>query len=269
MPLIAAHLFVFYFALMADITPPVGLASYAAASIALANPIRTGVVAFRYSMRMALLPFMFVFNPNLLLIGVSGVGHTLVTLASATLAAFTFISVNQAWLIVRSTTAERLVMLAAVFMLFHPGLFMDPLFAPDQPLRGAQAEAAIVGAPAGAQMRVFLSGTTLEGQDIQRGVLLPLGAPAASATQRLASGGLQSRRSEQGFTVTSVGFGSTAARLGIEAGFHIHAVEVPAERPAKEWMFLPALVLIGWVAWRQRRRRDAAVPEVAADAAAG
>ena len=60
---------------MADITPPVGLASYAAASIAHANPIRTGIVAFRYSMRMALLPFMFVLNPKLLLIGVSGTGH--------------------------------------------------------------------------------------------------------------------------------------------------------------------------------------------------
>ena len=105
-PLIAAHLFVFYFGLMADITPPVGLASYAAASIALANPIRTGIIAFRYSMRMAVLPFMFVLNPKLLLIGVDGVGHTLVTLASATRAGFAFISVNQAWLLVRSTTTE-------------------------------------------------------------------------------------------------------------------------------------------------------------------
>jgi TRAP transporter 4TM/12TM fusion protein len=95
-PLIAAHLFVFYFGLMADITPPIGLASYAAASIAHANPFRTGLVAFRYSMRMVLLPFMFVLNPQLLLIGVSGIGHTLLTVASAALAGFAFISVNQA-----------------------------------------------------------------------------------------------------------------------------------------------------------------------------
>jgi TRAP-type uncharacterized transport system fused permease subunit len=79
-PLIAAHLFVFYFGLMADITPPIGLASYAAASIAHANPFRTGLVAFRNSMRMVLLPFMFVLNPQLLLIGVSGIGHTLLRL---------------------------------------------------------------------------------------------------------------------------------------------------------------------------------------------
>ncbi len=256
-PLIAAHLFVFYFGLMADITPPIGLASYTAASIALADPIRTTLVAFRYSMRMALLPFMFVFNPQLLLIGVSGVAHTVITLASATLAGLAFISVNQAWLIVRSTTAERLVMLLAVFMLFNPGMFMDPLIAPYKQLSGDAAEIAIVGAPRQAQMRVFLSGTSLEGEDVQRGVLMPLGPPATSATERLAGGGIESERVDGGFAVTSVAFGSLAAKLGIEQGFRITAVEVPTERPSQEWMFLPALVLLGWVVRRQRRRRDA------------
>ncbi len=257
-PLIAAHLFVFYFGLMADITPPVGLASYAAASIAHANPIRTGVVAFRYSMRMALLPFMFVLNPQLLLIGVSGVFHTVITVASATLAGFAFISVNQGWLLVRSTSAERLVLLLTVFMLFHPGLFMDPLFAPYRQLRGPAAEAAIVAAPNDAQIRMFLNGTTLEGDTVERGVMLPLGAPAAGAVQRLASSGIDGSPNEAGFAVDSVTFGSPAARLGIAAGFQITAVEVPSDRPPSEWMFVPALGLIGWVVLRQRRRRDAA-----------
>ena len=257
-PLIAAHLFVFYFGLMADITPPIGLASYAAASIAHADPIRTGVVAFRYSMRMVLLPFMFVLNPQLLLIGVSGIGHTLLTLASAALAGFAFISVNQAWLIVRSTATERLVMLLTVFMLFHPGLFMDRLFAPYQKLQGDAAAAAIVQAPDGAQMRVFLRGTTLEGRMVERGVMLPLGAPAASAKERLRGSGVHSVHNETGLTVTQVAFGSRAAKQSIEAGFRIDAVEVPSDNPAREWMFLPALALIGWVVWRQRQRRDGA-----------
>lgn len=257
-PLIAAHLFVFYFGLMADIIPPIGLATYAASSIARANPILTGVLAFRYSMRMVLLPFMFVLNPQLLLIGVSGIGHTVITLASATLAGFTFISVNQAWLLVRSTTTERLVMLLAVFMLFHPGLFMDPLFAPYRQLSGQAAEAAIVAAPAGAQMRVFLRGTTLEGDNIERGVLLPLGSRAPSAARRLADAGINSERTDADFAISDIAFGSAAARLGIEPGFRITAVEIPTERPAKEWMFLPALFLIGWVVQRQRKRRAAA-----------
>jgi TRAP transporter 4TM/12TM fusion protein len=258
-PLIAAHLFVFYFGLMADITPPIGLASYAAASIAHANPFRTGLVAFRYSMRMALLPFMFVLNPQLLLIGVSGIGHTLLTLASATLAGFAFISVNQAWLIVRSTTIERLVMLLSVFMLFYPGLFMDPLFAPYRKLQGEAVVAAIAQAPDGAQMRVFLRGTTLEGRSVKLGVVLPLGPQAADATQRLLDSGLHMERTETAFRVSQVNFGSRAAKQGIEMGFQIEAVEVPSDNPAREWMFLPALALIGWVVQRQRKRRDAAM----------
>jgi TRAP transporter 4TM/12TM fusion protein len=259
-PLIAAHLFVFYFGLMADITPPIGLASYAAASIAHANPFRTGLVAFRYSMRMVLLPFMFVLNPQLLLIGVSGIGHTLLTLASATLAGFAFISVNQAWLIVRSTTIERLVMLASVFMLFYPGLFMDPLFAPYRKLQGDAVVVAIAQAPDGAQMRVFLRGTTLEGRSVKLGVVLPLGPQAADATQRLLDSGLHMERTDTGFTVRQVNFGSRAAKQGIEIGFQIEAVEVPSDNPAREWLFLPALALIGWVVLRQRKRRDAAMP---------
>ncbi|MCZ4306653.1 TRAP transporter permease [Zoogloeaceae bacterium G21618-S1] len=266
-PLIAAHLFVFYFGLMADITPPVGLASYAAASIALADPIKTGFIAFRYSMRMVLLPFMFVLNPKLLLIGVEGIGHTLITLGSATLAGFAFISVNQGWLLIKSTGRERLVMLLAVFMLFNPGMFMDPLIAPYDQLTGAEAEAAIVNAPPDARMRVFLSGTTIEGDEVERGVLLPLGAPAASATRRLADSGVGTVISDTGFTITRVEFGSQAAKLGIQGGFRIDAVEVPSDRPAQEWMFLPALALIAWVV-RQQKRRRAALAELAANAPA-
>ncbi|MFN3495381.1 MAG: TRAP transporter permease, partial [Hydrogenophaga sp.] len=74
-PLIAVHLFVFYFGLMADVTPPVGLASFAAAAIARADPIKTGVTAFYYSMRTAILPFLFIFNTQLLLIGLTGPFH--------------------------------------------------------------------------------------------------------------------------------------------------------------------------------------------------
>lgn len=67
-PAIAAHLFVFYFGILADVTPPVGLAAYAAAGIAKADPMKTGVIGFIYNIRTALLPFMFFFNPELLLI---------------------------------------------------------------------------------------------------------------------------------------------------------------------------------------------------------
>jgi TRAP-type uncharacterized transport system fused permease subunit len=66
-PIIAAHMFVFYFGILADDTPPVGLAAYAAAALARADPIRTGVQGFVYDLRTAILPFVFFFNTELLM----------------------------------------------------------------------------------------------------------------------------------------------------------------------------------------------------------
>ena len=65
-PLVATHFFVFYYGVLADVTPPVALAAYAAAGIAGSEPMRTGLTAFRLSMGKALVPFMFVYTPSLL-----------------------------------------------------------------------------------------------------------------------------------------------------------------------------------------------------------
>jgi TRAP transporter 4TM/12TM fusion protein len=255
-PLIAAHLFVFYFGLLADILPPVGLASYAAASIAGANPIRTGVVAFRYMMRMALLPFMFVFNPQLLLIGVHGIGHTLITLASATLAGLVFIAVNQNWFMTRNLWWERLLLLLATLMLFHPGLFMDRVKAPYVLLSGEAALQAVVDAAPGAPLRVVFEGTLLGGREVERTVLFTMGEYAANAGLRLSELGMTTRESERGLHVDSVRPRSQAARLELEPGFELVAVAVASGRAPKEWIFVPAVMLIGWIAWRQRRRGE-------------
>jgi TRAP-type uncharacterized transport system fused permease subunit len=67
-PLIATHFFVFYYGVLADVTPPVALAAYAAAGIAGTEPMRAGFTAFRLSMGKALVPFMFVYAPSLLLL---------------------------------------------------------------------------------------------------------------------------------------------------------------------------------------------------------
>lgn len=262
-PLIAAHLFVFYFGLMADILPPAGLATHAAASIAGANPIRTGVISFRYSLRMVLLPFMFVFNPLLLLIGVEGVGHAMLVVLAATLGGFVFISANQAWLITKSTTVERLVLLLATFMLLNPGLFMDRVHAPWRTLAGEEAVAAILAAPEGERMRILLTGTSIEGRDIALGVLLPLGPVSDSLPARLVGSGLTLAHDGEAWVTTGVAFRSPAAKLRIEPGFRLHAVEVRADGPAREWVFALALLPLGWVVWRQRRRRRSAGPVTA------
>jgi TRAP transporter 4TM/12TM fusion protein len=98
-PLIAVHLFVFYFGLMADVTPPVGLASYAAAAISGGDPLRTGIQAFWYSLRTGILPIVFLFNHELLLIGIENVWHALLVIITSLIGILVFTAATQRWFI--------------------------------------------------------------------------------------------------------------------------------------------------------------------------
>ncbi len=124
-PLLAAHLFVFFFGILADDTPPVGLAAYAAAAIARSNPIRTGIQGFTYDMRTAILPFMFVFNTRLLLFGVESFFVGFWVFMSALLGMFAFGAATQRYALVRTRWYEQLILLAVAFMLIQPRLATD------------------------------------------------------------------------------------------------------------------------------------------------
>jgi TRAP transporter 4TM/12TM fusion protein len=132
-PLIAAHLFVFYFGILADDTPPVGLAAYAGAAIAGSDPIRTGIQGFTYDLRTAVLPFIFLFNTELLMIsGVTDTGK-IIWLSSipkiawvffaGLIAMFAFASALQGYLVRHCHWFERLILLAVFVVTFRPGIF--------------------------------------------------------------------------------------------------------------------------------------------------
>ncbi|OGB18418.1 MAG: C4-dicarboxylate ABC transporter [Burkholderiales bacterium RIFCSPLOWO2_12_67_14] len=252
-PLIAVHLFVFYFGLMADVTPPVGLASFAAAAIARADPIKTGITAFAYSMRTAILPFLFIFNTQLLLMGLTGPFHLILTVVSATVAMLVFAAATQGYFLVRSRWYESLALLLITFTLFRPGFWWDMVYPPYNEVLAAQMNRLIEEAPANAGKRLWIEGTNLNGDDIRKGVLLPLGAQAP-ARERLASAGVSVVAQGDELLISGVKFGSVAEKLGIEQGFRIVSAEVPTERPAKEWLFLPALALLLLVMGLQRLR---------------
>ncbi|MBT3379740.1 MAG: TRAP transporter permease [Lentisphaerae bacterium] len=129
-PVIAAHLFCFFFGILADDTPPVGLAAYAAAAIAKSNPIATGVQGFLYDMRTALLPFMFFFNTDLLLIGIHSPLHMLLIFVTATIAMFAFASLTQNYLLCQNALHESGVLIAVTAILLRPDLFVDWLNLP-------------------------------------------------------------------------------------------------------------------------------------------
>ena len=127
-PLIAIHLYVFYYGLMADVTPPVGLASYAAAAISRADPIKTGVQAFWYSLRTGILPIVFIFNNELLLIGIEDWFHGLVVMVTSLIAILVFTAATQGWFINKLRWYEIIVFLLISLALFRPGLIMDQFY---------------------------------------------------------------------------------------------------------------------------------------------
>jgi TRAP transporter 4TM/12TM fusion protein len=254
-PLIAVHLFVFYFGLMADVTPPVGLASYAAAGIARSDPIRTGFTAFGYSARTAILPFMFIFNTQLLLIGIENTFQMMLTIVTATIASMAFAAATQGWFVTRNKAIEVVVLLLVTFSLFRPGYWMDMIADPYDQVPLSEFTSIVETKPANANLRIWVEGMSLEGRDISKGVLLPLGDTAASARDRLNSIGLNVMMLGDQVQIMSVRFGSRAARLGLEQGFQITGIELPTDdRPAKEWIYIPALALLALVWFMQSAR---------------
>ncbi len=127
-PIIAVHLFVFYFGLMADVTPPVGLASYAAAGISGGDPLRTGVQAFWYSLRTGILPIVFLFNHELLLIGVENIWHGLIVIITSLVGILVFTSATQRWFFNKLRWYEIIVFLVISISFLSPEFVLNKFY---------------------------------------------------------------------------------------------------------------------------------------------
>jgi len=126
-PVVAAHLFCFFFGILADDTPPVGLAAYAASAIAKSDPIKTGIQGFTYDIRTAILPFMFIFNSDLLLIGITSLWHVVFIFVTGVSAMFAFASLTQNYFIAKNRIYESVLLAAIVLMGLRPQVFMEYL----------------------------------------------------------------------------------------------------------------------------------------------
>ncbi len=127
-PLIAVHLFVFYFGLMADVTPPVGLASYAAAGISGGDPLRTGVQAFWYSLRTGVLPVVFLFNHELLLIGVDNIWHALIVIITSLIGILVFTAATQRWFFSKLRWYEIIIFLVISISFLSPEFVLNKFY---------------------------------------------------------------------------------------------------------------------------------------------
>jgi TRAP-type uncharacterized transport system fused permease subunit len=261
-PLIAVHMFVFYFGILADDTPPVALAAFAAAAISGGDPIRTGIQGFFYDIRTAILPFMFIFNTELLMIGIETWYHLLLTIVTAVIAMLLFAAGTQGFFISRSRLWESLALILVAFTLFRPGFWMDRLYPPLESISAENIYAIAKDMNADTQIRIQIVGEDLEGRQVDKVVMLPMGAKA-SGEDRLLEAGLELRFEEGKAYVDNVVFGSPAERQRIDFDFEIASVQIDSDRPPRQLFYIPALALLAFIIVLQRRRREPPQPVTA------
>ncbi|MGG5573972.1 TRAP transporter permease [Vibrio diazotrophicus] len=253
-PLIAVHLFVFYFGILADDTPPVGLAAFAAAAIAKSDPIRTGIQGFTYDIRTAILPFMFVFNTQLLLMGIDTWWHLGLTIISSIIAMLLFSAATQGWWFTKTKWWEVVALLALTFTFFRPGFWWDMVYPAQEEHPGIELAQIVEQTPIGEPVQLLVAGETIEGDFVSKTVLLPFDDRAVTPEERISSMGLMLNNDGEKMIVDMVEFGSPAESAGIDFGWEIESIIIDSERPMKEWVFLPALLLTVLLGWNQRRR---------------
>ena len=258
-PLIAVHLFVFYFGILADDTPPVGLAAYAAAAISRGDPIKTGVQGFAYDIRTALLPFLFIFNTDLLLIDV-GFAKAILVFFISLIAMLLFAAATQGYFVAKCRKWETVLLLFIAFMLFRPDFFLDQVSEKYAQASGPAALELMASAETGRELRVVV-----EGPDFDTGKLRP-----TTITIPAVSGDAEGALDVQGLAILPDGdiiamdepFPGTPffESLGNEYDFYgdtpvqITEVQIENDRLPKELFFIPALVLLAGIVLIQSRR---------------
>ena len=252
-PLIAVHLFVFYYGIMGDITPPVGLASFAAAAISGEDAIKTGIQGSLYALRTVVLPFVFVFNPTLLLIDVRGWWELAVVAFAAIAASLVFAAATLGWFRARCRWWEIVLLLAASFALFRPDFFMDRLYAPYADAPANRIFTVAQQLAENDRLGMVIEGMNVEGEDIRKTVAVRLGAPG-EGRKRLAEAGLSVAVLGDEVRILNVRFGSRAKKSGFEQDWTVAAIKVPADAPSQHWVYFPALAIVSLVYYLQRRR---------------
>jgi TRAP transporter 4TM/12TM fusion protein len=258
-PLIAVHLFVFYFGIMADVTPPVGLASFAAAAVSGGDAIRTGFTAFFYSLRTIALPFVFIFNTDLLLIDVS-FAHGVLIFIIASIAILVFTAGTMGWFITKSRIYESVALILVAFMLFRPDFVMDRIQPPFESVEPTAFSQALETAKDGQEFRLVISGPDFDsGESKETTLVLPISGEA-SGEQRLTDTGLILIPEGDVVKMDEPSFSSPfATSLGsfdfyADEPVKIASIQAPASQMAKEIVFIPALILLALIALLQRGR---------------
>jgi hypothetical protein len=251
---------VFYFGILADDTPPVGLAAFAAAAISQGDPIKTGIQGFAYDIRTALLPFLFIFNTELLLIDVGPLRAVFIAIVAA-IAMLLFAAATQRYFLTHSRWWETAALLLVALTLLRPGFWLDRAIPPYAYFTGPQAVAELALLPPDHELRVVVEGPDFDKPDTLLRQTVPVVLPAgADPVARLRAAGLDLDDPDSGALLepfVGTPFFETFQNFDFygDQPVVMARVELPVSRPAKEIFYIPALLLLGLVIFAQRRRQ--------------
>jgi TRAP-type uncharacterized transport system fused permease subunit len=126
-PMLAAHFFVFYFGIVADLTPPVALAAYAGAAIAQANPMKTAFTATKLAIGAFIVPYVFALSPSMLFIGDVGIFEIILIVISSLIGIFAVSASLEGYIINHMSWYERAASLCGGLLLIYPGIITDTI----------------------------------------------------------------------------------------------------------------------------------------------
>ncbi len=259
-PLIAAHMFVFYFGILADDTPPVGIAAFAAAAISKGDPIKTGIQGFTYDIRTALLPFMFIFNTQLLMIGIDNTFEFVVVVIGAVVGMLLFAAATQGHWFIKNRWWETILLLALTFVIFRPGYIWDKVQAPYENRPGSEIFKVADTMKAGDRLQFVVTGETIEGVDRRYTFAIPL-AKGKTGQERINETGLQLDDllgPMEVATIIPINKQIEAIKTaGVDSGWIIESVRVDTDRLPKQIVLIPAFLIMFLMGWSQIKRRKA------------
>ena len=252
-PLIAVHLYVFYYGLMADVTPPVGLASYAAAAISRADPIKTGIQAFWYSLRTGILPIVFIFNNELLLIGVEDWFHALIVMVTSLIAILAFTSATQGWFVNKLRWFEIIIFLVISMALFRPGFIMDQ-FSPE--FNQVQLNTNSINEfkfNKDQNVQIKITRQTAYGP---RYKMFEIKKNEIENNFSIEEFGINVATQDNQIIIDTLKWNGEAKKKGLETGDIINEIRIEnIDRPNKDWVYPFALIFLGFAGYYNYRKK--------------
>ena len=251
-PLIAVHLFVFYFGLMADVTPPVGLASYAAAGISGGDPLRTGVQAFWYSLRTGILPIVFLFNHELLLIGIENIWHGLIVIITSLIGILVFTSATQGWFFNKLKWYEIIIFLFISISLLSPDFALNKFY----PKYNYEDITKInsIKLDSTKEIQIKITRPSLYGE---RYKLFVISKNTFEDKFTLEDYGITLLKEDDRVVVDNLKWNGEAKKNGFEMGDYISEFKIEnSDRPSKNIVYPLAIILLAIFGYLNSRRKE-------------